>query len=347
MDTNGHPSRLALGNPFRGPLQLAALLLLMSGSPTYAGPAPVPSKAPAPPETPQALMELAKRFQYGVGAPQNLDRAIQLFCRAADLGYAEAAYQLGWIYSTGRAGKVDEILAAQWFKAAAAGKDQRANEQLHNLGADSVELPSGTACVMPEAMVARTIPKPAPGGESATAETAQTEPVVVREAGKRDIEALIRRLAPDYKLDPDLVLAMVAVESNFNPTAVSPKNAQGLMQLIPETAQRFGVRNVWDPIDNLRGGMSYMRWLLDHFNGNLNLALAGYNAGEKAVQQYGGIPPFPETRNYVKQVTSKLGAKAKAGPIIRSTPTAEPVSPDLQTTNTPAVNGSDDGANRT
>jgi len=106
MDTNGHPSRLALGNPFRGPLQLAALLLLMSGSPTYAGPAPAPSKAPAPPETPQALMELAKRFQYGVGAPQNLDRAIQLFCRAADLGYAEAAYQLGWIYSTGRAGKI-------------------------------------------------------------------------------------------------------------------------------------------------------------------------------------------------------------------------------------------------
>lgn len=140
---------------------------------------------------------------------------------------------------------------------------------------------------------------------------------------------------------------MVAVESNFNPTAVSPKNAQGLMQLIPETAQRFGVRNVWDPIDNLRGGMSYMRWLLDHFNGNLNLALAGYNAGEKSVQQYGGIPPFPETRNYVKQVTSKLGAKAKAGPIIRSIPTAEPVSPDLQTTNTPAVNSSDDGANRT
>ena len=78
------------------------------------------------------------------------------------------------------------------------------------------------------------------------------------------------------------------------------------MQLIPATAKRFGVTNVWDPLQNLQGGMAYLRWLLDHFKGDLKLALAGYNAGEKAVAAYGGIPPYSETRHYVKTITKKL-----------------------------------------
>ena len=229
---------------------------------------------------------------------------------------------------------MDEILAAQWFKAAAAAKNERANEQLGRLGAENAEIPQGTECVMREAMVARTIPRPANGTETASTKPAATPAVVVREVGKRDIEALIRTLAPSYRLDPELVLAMVAVESNFNPSAKSSKNAQGLMQLIPETAERFGVHNVWDPVDNLRGGMSYMRWLLDYFKGDLTLALAGYNAGEKAVDRHGGIPPYAETKNYVKQVTAKFGSKAKAGPVIRSAPTARRRTFDLQTENT-------------
>ena len=117
---------------------------------------------------------------------------------------------------------------------------------------------------------------------------------------------LVRALAPEFGLDPQLVMAVVQVESNFDPEARSPKNAQGLMQLIPETAKRFGVEDVWDPEQNLRGGMLYLRWLLDNFKGDTKLALAGYNAGEGAVQLHGGIPPFEETRDYVRRVTDLL-----------------------------------------
>ncbi len=118
------------------------------------------------------------------------------------------------------------------------------------------------------------------------------------------------------------------------------------MQLIPETAERFGVHNVWDPVDNLRGGMSYMRWLLDYFKGDLTLALAGYNAGEKAVDRHGGIPPYAETKNYVKQVTAKFGSKAKTGPVIRSVPTVGRGISDLQTDNSPSIEKNRRRANR-
>jgi soluble lytic murein transglycosylase-like protein len=102
------------------------------------------------------------------------------------------------------------------------------------------------------------------------------------------------------------VLAVVEVESGFNPKAASPKNAQGLMQLIPETAERFGVADVWDPEQNLRGGMAYLSWLMQHFDGDLELVLAAYNAGEGAVQRHGGIPPYAETRDYVQRVIARL-----------------------------------------
>jgi len=308
---------------------LSAALLLFVASAVYAKEIPAEPAAAEQADSPQAMLEMGKRHQYGVGAPQNFDRAIQLFCRAADLGSADAAYQLGWIYSTGRLGKVDEILAAQWYKAAAAAKNERANHQLRRLGAGNRELPQGTPCVMRDAMVARAIPRASKATETASTQTATRPAMVVREVGRRDIEVLIRALAPTYRLDPALVHAMVAVESNFNPGALSPKNAQGLMQLIPETAQRFGVHNVWDPVDNLRGGMSYMRWLLDHFNGELALALAGYNAGEKAVERHGGIPPFAETQNYVKRVIGRLGSRAKPGPTLRSAPAPSAGTSDL------------------
>ncbi|MEJ2388717.1 MAG: lytic transglycosylase domain-containing protein [Chromatiaceae bacterium] len=105
---------------------------------------------------------------------------------------------------------------------------------------------------------------------------------------------------------PNLVLAVVAAESNFDPSARSDKNAQGLMQLIPATAERFDVKDAWDPEQNLRGGMAYLRWLLQRFDGDVWLALAGYNAGEQAVERYKGIPPYPETRDYVDRIAGWL-----------------------------------------
>jgi soluble lytic murein transglycosylase-like protein len=121
-------------------------------------------------------------------------------------------------------------------------------------------------------------------------------------AEARAIVATVKRLAPAYGLDPALVTAVILAESGFVPNAVSPKNAKGLMQLMPETAMRFGVADPFDPAQNLNGGMSYLRWLFGRYAGNLGLTLAAYNAGEAAVEQYGGIPPYPETQDYVARV---------------------------------------------
>jgi Transglycosylase SLT domain len=111
-------------------------------------------------------------------------------------------------------------------------------------------------------------------------------------------------LAKDFKLDPRLVMAVMRAESNYDPLARSPKGAQGLMQLIPETAERFAVKDVTDPIDNIRGGMTYLKWLLSLFKGDVMLSLAAYNSGEKTVERFGGVPPYAETMAYVQRIRS-------------------------------------------
>jgi Transglycosylase SLT domain/Domain of unknown function (DUF4124) len=110
-----------------------------------------------------------------------------------------------------------------------------------------------------------------------------------------------------YNLGPDFVRAVIKVESNFNPRAVSSKGALGLMQLMPATARRFGVRNVYNPEENLEGGIQYLSFLLDMFNGDVNLTLAAYNAGENIVQKLKAIPPYRETREYVQRISGILG----------------------------------------
>ena len=122
------------------------------------------------------------------------------------------------------------------------------------------------------------------------------------------IESLVRRLAPQYQVSPQLALAIIAVESNFDVAALSPKNAQGLMQLIPDTAARFNVRNPYDPAQNIRGGVSYLRWLLAYFEGDVALVAAAYNAGEGAVNRYRGVPPYAETLAYVAKILRRTGA---------------------------------------
>ncbi len=116
--------------------------------------------------------------------------------------------------------------------------------------------------------------------------------------------ALIQAVSVEHNLDPLLVHALIQAESNFNPRALSEKGAQGLMQLMPKTAGFLAVSNPFDPEENVRAGARHLRRLLDTFRGNLPLALAAYNAGENAVRQYGGIPPYPETRTYVSRVLS-------------------------------------------
>jgi soluble lytic murein transglycosylase-like protein len=114
-------------------------------------------------------------------------------------------------------------------------------------------------------------------------------------------DPLIAQAANDHSLDPRLVKSVMLVESGFNPQAVSPKGARGLMQLMPGTASRHGARNVHDPAQNIAAGTKYLSYLLGLFNGNLEKSLAAYNAGEAAVARYGGIPPYSETRDYVRK----------------------------------------------
>jgi soluble lytic murein transglycosylase-like protein len=118
---------------------------------------------------------------------------------------------------------------------------------------------------------------------------------------------MIQKIAQETSLSPRLLHAVIAVESGYDAKAVSRKGAQGLMQLMPQTAQRFGVHNALDPTENVRGGALYLKWLLAYFDGDLKLALAGYNAGEFEVVKAGyRIPPFKETRDYVPKVLARL-----------------------------------------
>jgi soluble lytic murein transglycosylase-like protein len=126
----------------------------------------------------------------------------------------------------------------------------------------------------------------------------------INEVNRKRYAQDVAQIATQYNLDPALMHAVISAESAYNPYAVSPKGAMGLMQLMPDTARRFGVYNPYDPIANMHGGARYLRWLIDRFN-NTPLALAAYNAGEGAVENYGNsIPPYQETQTYVTRVLS-------------------------------------------
>ncbi|MCU0584406.1 MAG: lytic transglycosylase domain-containing protein, partial [Syntrophales bacterium] len=127
---------------------------------------------------------------------------------------------------------------------------------------------------------------------------------------------LIQKASDKYKVDYSLVKAVIKAESNFNHKAVSPKGAQGLMQLMPRTASTLQVKDSFEPESNIEGGVKYLRYLMNVYNGHLPLALAAYNAGEKAVAKYGGVPPYAETKGYVKRVLAlykQYSAEPKEG----------------------------------
>lgn len=237
------------------------------------------------------LLVEARLFEHGEGVSRDPARAAALYCQASKLGEAEAQFNLAWMYANGRGVERDDALAATFFDLAARQGHEYAQRMLRFTGAPTRELP--------DCMLDPPVPEPVVAAIDPDLEAAfGTTP------DRRRVIEIVRELAPLFEIDPQLVLAVIGTESNFNPKAKSPKNAQGLMQLIPETAERFKVRDAYDPVQNIRGGLAYLRWLLAYFQGDVELAAAGYNAGEGAVDRYKGVPPYRETREYVKRIRS-------------------------------------------
>jgi soluble lytic murein transglycosylase-like protein len=142
----------------------------------------------------------------------------------------------------------------------------------------------------------------------ASAAKAEVEiPLDIPTSGDKKLDRLIYEVGQRHSVDPRFIHAVIWQESKYKNQAKSHAGAQGLMQLIPATAERFGCEDVYDPAQNIEAGTKYLSWLLKRFDGNVELALAGYNAGEGAVDKYNGIPPYNETRNYVKIISKRYG----------------------------------------
>ena len=267
---------------------------------------PPPEKGPVVPARVERWRQEAKAYEHGDGAVRDPVRAAELYCRAARHGDAEAQYSLAWMMTNSRGIERNEAEAAHLFAAAA----EQGYEQARNILARMGE-PRGAPppCLRPpeeDRTEVAAAPPPSPArkpGQFAVL------PVAPPPNAPEPIVRFVNLVAPEYKLQPHLVLSIIATESNFDASAVSPKNAQGLMQLIPATAARFGVRNIMDPVQNIRGGMSYLRWLMARFEGDVRLVAAAYNAGEGAVERYLGVPPYAETRLYVLKVRAGVAGQ--------------------------------------
>jgi len=240
------------------------------------------------------LLARATAYEHGEGVPKDPQKAIDLYCVAARAGNADAQYNLGWMYANGRGVTRDDAVAASFFALSAEQGNAYARRMLDQVGE--------ARGVLPECMNAPERVPSLPALE-------EPNPFADLPPHQQRIADMVMRIAPSYGIDPRLALAVIAVESNFEPKARSVKDARGLMQLIPQTATRFRVKNPFDATDNVRGGLAYLRWLLAYYEGRVAFAAAAYNAGEAAVDRYGGVPPYPETRDYVKRVQRYFGSE--------------------------------------
>jgi hypothetical protein len=234
------------------------------------------------------LTQQALAYEHGEGVPKDQAKAVKLYCEAARAGDPQAMFNLGWMYANGRGVARDDAVAATLFARAAALGHAYASTMVKFVGPDGGGV---LACLLPP------VPEEAEVGDHDA-----EDPFALLPPEKKRIADVVIQTAPAYAIDPRLALAIVAVESDFQPRARSPKDARGVMQLIGGTAARFDVKNRMDIADNVRGGLAYLRWLLAYYKGEVRLAVAAYNAGEAAVDKYRGVPPYPETREYVRRV---------------------------------------------
>lgn len=265
---------------------------------------PPGERGPVVPAQVERWRQEAKALEYGDGVKRDEVAAAKLYCRAARYGDAEAQYTLGWMLTNARGIQRNDAEAAHLFAAAAEQGLQQAQNMLDSLGGTPLGDPP--PCLRPPETDPPVAVAPAARGAKPASLWA-TLPLPSN--APPAIVTYVKLLAPEYQLAPALVLAVMATESNFDPLAESPKKAQGLMQLMPDTALRFKATKLRDPAQNIRAGMAYLRWLLAYFEGDVMLALAGYNAGEKAVDRYLGVPPYAETRLYVRKIMAATGGQ--------------------------------------
>ena len=240
------------------------------------------------------LVAIALKYKDTEVANREYAKVAETYCRAAKFGDADAQYALGWMYQNGRGVAADEKVAAQLYTMAAEQGHTRAKSTLATL-ADVKPESTLLACLLPDPP-----PEPMvttlPSVDGTNAENKGiSEKTAALFYSKASILKIVNKLAPKYEIDANLAMSFIAVESNFNVQATSPKNAQGLMQLIPATAQRFGVKDAYKAEENIKGGLAYLRYLLAYFQGDVELVAAAYNAGEGAVEKYKGVPPYAET----------------------------------------------------
>ena len=278
------------------PLLFGVLTLLSTGAGAVSasGSEAMPSRWEAEPPRVRSLLERAWAAETGSGAERNEVLAVALYCEAARYGSAEGHFRTGLLRAEGSRSVRDAGLAKSFLAFARELGHLQAGEALarHALGDVPQQMP---ACLTDEHAYV------------ATATFSEDKYVQNLPARRKDIAALVVKLAAEYDINPRLAQAIAGVESNFDRLAQSPKNARGVMQLIPETAARFNVRDPLDAEQNIRGGLSYLRWLSRHFRGDLVRVVAAYNAGEGAVQRHGGVPPYFETRAYVWRVLRMAG----------------------------------------
>lgn len=232
-----------------------------------------------------AALEQGLVVETGSGLQRNPGLAISLYCEAGIMGSAEGYFRVARVLARGPAYLRNPALANAYFALAARLGHHAAFEQFDR---SVVSAPLPDDC--------RTIDVGDPESFDLDAYLSSLSPA------KRKVAALIRHHAARYGIDARIALAIAMAESNLDAQAVSSKNAQGVMQLIPDTQERFGVAKPFDPESNIKGGLAYLRWLKARYAGDWERVAAAYNAGEGAVDRHDGIPPYRETQGYVRRV---------------------------------------------
>lgn len=257
-----------------------------------------PARADVFEEAPRVLaaLEQGRAAETGKGVSKNLQEAVRLYCDAATMGGPEGYFRIGRLLATAPGSMRNPRLANAYLAMAASLGSQEALKY-YDPQQSNAELEGDCQ---------------AAGGMDYADSGFDVDAYLRKQsAAKQQIAGLIRKVATKYQIDARFALAIAMAESNLDPTAVSPSNAQGVMQLIPATQERFGVTRPFDPEQNIKGALAYIRWLEKRFAGDWRLVAAAYNAGEGAVDRHNGIPPYAETQQYVRRVMHFSGMAPK------------------------------------